>query len=181
MPKSPARGLVTAGFREQDEIVAKTGIGAGVIAPSSGVELRFTPSQLNVRSELVLESGRRRVFDALLHISAWWPHRVRPGTQIVLEPRVGGRLFEHCDDGCGILLGHVARLVTPDQFAVEGSLGIETPITALWGVRLEADGHERTLLHGRFEAFGAIDAKTRDGAASYWETSYAALAHYLDA
>jgi hypothetical protein len=163
------------------EVVAETGIGTGVIASSSAVELRFTPLPLDVRSELVLESGRRRFFDALLHVSAWWPHRVRPGTNIVLEPRVGGRLFEHCDDGCGILLGHVARLVTPEEFAVEGSLGIETPISALWTVRLDADGHHRTFLHGHFEAFGAIDEATRAGAAAYWETTYAALGHYLDA
>ncbi|MGH8889825.1 MAG: hypothetical protein ACRDV3_08700 [Acidothermaceae bacterium] len=148
---------------------------------TTGVQLQFTPSSLDLRSELDLATGRRRVFDALLHIAAWWPHRVRAGTALVIEPRVGGRFFENCDDGCGILLGHLSRLVTPEDFAIDGGLGMAGPVTASWSVRLDADGHERTLLHGRLRAFGAIDDDTRVAAAGRWHAVYAALAHYLDA
>jgi len=161
--------------------VTQSGVGAGVVAQPTTVDVRFTPTSLDVRSEFVLETGRRRVFDALLHIGAWWPHRVRPGTQIMLEPRVGGRFFENCDDGCGILLGHLSRLVMPEVFAIEGSLGMDGPVAALWTVRLDADGHHRTLVHGRVEAVGAIDDATRAGAAAHWGATYAALTHYLDA
>lgn len=98
-----------------------------------------------------------------------------------MEPRVGGRFFENCDDGCGILLGHVSRLVMPEDFAIEGSFGIGAPMTGLWTVRLDAENHHRTMLHGRFEAFGAIDDATRAAAAPYWEATYEALARYLDA
>jgi hypothetical protein len=163
------------------ESVTETGLGTGVAASTTPVELRFTPASLDLRNEIVLDAGRRRVFDALLHISAWWPHRVRAGTGLVLEPRVGGRFFENCDDGCGILLGHLSRLVMPELFAMEGSFGIETPVVGVWSVRLDAEGNHRTLVHGRLAAFGAMEAETRAGAAARWQATYAALTHYLDA
>src|SRR6185437_16350651 len=123
------------------EAVTETGVGTGFAASSTPVELRFTLTSLDLRSEITLETGRRRVFDALLHTPAWWPHRVRAGAGIVLEPRVGGRFFENCDDGCGILLGHLSRLVTPEDFAIDGGLGMPGPVTASWNVRLDAEGH----------------------------------------
>ena len=167
--------------------MTQAGAGTGVVAASvpvaasTPVAVRFTPSSLDVRTDVALDTGRRRVFDALLHISSWWPHRVRAGTAVVLEPRVGGRFFENCDDGCGILLGHVSRLIMPEDFAIEGSLGIGGPVTGVWSITLDAEDHQRTIVHGRFEAFGAIDDETRAAAAPYWDSTYSALAHYLDA
>ncbi|MDQ1486042.1 MAG: hypothetical protein QOJ62_1735 [Actinomycetota bacterium] len=146
-----------------------------------GVELRFTPSALDVRHDITLDAGRRRVFDALLHTAAWWPDRIRSGANVVLEPRVGGRFFESYDDGCGILLGQVARLVTPDEFAIEGSFGLDGPTYALWTLRLDADGQNRTVLHARYRAFGALDEQTRADSPASWDARYAALRHYLDA
>jgi hypothetical protein len=87
------------------------------------LQVRFTPGSLDVQTKIELDAGRRRVFDALLHIAAWWPDHGRPGSRIVFEPRVGGRFFESCDDGCGILLGQLSRLLPPDEFAIEGRLG----------------------------------------------------------
>jgi hypothetical protein len=145
------------------------------------VDVRFTPSSLDVRTELALDAGRRRVFDALLHVGAWWPQRGRVGSAVVLEPRVGGRFFENCDDGCGILLGQVTRLLTPEQLAIEGSFGLDQPVCALWSVRLEADGSRSTLVHGHYSAFGAFDEDIRSAAGATWEARYAALAHYVAA
>jgi hypothetical protein len=163
------------------EAVTETGVGAGFAAPPTAVELRFAPSSVDLRSDITLQAGRRRVFDALLHIGAWWPHRVHGGSSIVLEPRVGGRLLENCDDGNGVLLGHVARLIMPQDFAIEGSFGIDAPVIGLWRVRLDAISHQQTALSGRFTAFGFIDDEHRTTAASEWSATYAALEHYLDA
>lgn len=167
------------------EAVTETGVGAGIAAgianvPTS-VELRFTPSSLDLRTDVTLQAGRRRVFDALLHIGSWWPHRVHGGASIVLEPRVGGRFLENCDDGNGVLLGHVARLIMPQDFAIAGSFGIDAPVTALWRLRLDAIDHQQTVLNGRLTAFGYIDDEHRERATSEWDLTYSALAHYLDA
>jgi hypothetical protein len=154
------------------------------VSPPSAIELRFTPAALDVRAEVVLDAARRRVFEAFLHVAAWWPDRARAGSAVVLEPRVGGRFFEDCDDGCGILLGNVSRLVMPGEFAIEGSFGLDQPVCALWNVRLDAEGHDRTVLRGRFRAFGALDVlddATRSVEPAAWDARYAALRHYLDA
>ncbi len=161
--------------------VTETGVGPGFVASATPVELRFSPSSLDLRADVTLATGRRRVFDALLHIGSWWPHRVHGGASIVLEPRVGGRFFENCEDGNGVLLGHVARMIMPSDLAIEGSFGIDAPVTALWRIRLESVGHQQTELSGRLAAFGAIDDEQRAKATSEWSSTYAALAHYLDA
>jgi hypothetical protein len=145
------------------------------------VEVRFTPSSLDVRTEIALDAGRRRVFDALLRVGAWWPQRSRLGATVVLEPRVGGRFFENCDDGRGILLGQVTRLLTPEQLAIEGSFGLDQPVCAMWSVRLDADGSRRTYLHSRYSAFGAFDDDIRSAAGATWEERCTALAHYVAA
>jgi uncharacterized protein YndB with AHSA1/START domain len=189
-----SEGLVKPDGRGHDEAVTQAGIATGAassvisssvisssVISSSAVRLQFTPASFDVRTELVLHAGRRRVFDALLHIAAWWPHRVRAGTPVVFEPRVGGRFFENCDDGCGVLLGQVSRLVTPEEFAIEGSFGLDGPVVASWRVTLDADDHEHTSLHGRLQAFGAIDEQTREAASARADAVYSALAHYLDA
>ena len=142
------------------------------------LKVAFTPSSLDVRTEIELDAGRRRVFDALLHIAAWWPDRGRLGSRIVFEPHVGGRFFESCDDGCGILLGHVSRLLTPDDFAIEGSFGLDQPVCALWSIRLESGG-AKTTVQGQFRAFGALDDDLRTATVAAWERRYAALAQYV--
>ena len=145
------------------------------------LKVAFTPSSLDVRTEIELDAGRRRVFDALLHISAWWPDRGRLGAQIALEPHVGGRFYERCDDGCGILLGHVSRLLPPDEFAIDGSFGLDQPVSALWSVRLDSAGaqHMKTTVHGRFRAFGSLDDDLRAATVTAWGRRYAALAQYV--
>jgi len=143
------------------------------------LQVRFTPSSLDVQTKIELDAGRRRVFDGLLHIAAWWPDHGRPGSRIVLEPHVGGRFFESCDDGCGILLGQLSRLLPPDEFAIEGSFGLDQPVCALWSVRLESDGGGRTTVHGQFRAFGALEDELRAVAVAAWEARYAALAQYV--
>jgi uncharacterized protein YndB with AHSA1/START domain len=145
------------------------------------VEVRFAPSSLDVRTEITLDAGRRRVFEALLHLGAWWPDRSRAAATVVLEPRVGGRLFEDCDDGCGTLLGHVSRLLMPEELAVEGSFGLDQPVHALWSVRLAAEGPQSTVLRGQFRAFGALDDEMRAAASATWNARYTALARYLAA
>jgi hypothetical protein len=152
---------------------------ANLATASPGVSLQFTPTALDVRTDLVLDVGRRRVFDALLHIAAWWPDHGRAGSRVVFEPRVGGLFYENCDDGCGVLLGQVSRLLMPDAFAIEGSFGLDVPICGLWSVQLDAVDANRSVLHGRYQAFGAIDDALRAQTILAWELRYSALAHSL--
>lgn len=159
----------------------KTVTKTAVVRPPLDLGLQFAPGSLDVRTELQLDAGRRRVFDALLHIGAWWPEPVRARAKVELEPRVGGRFFENCDDGCGTLLGQVSRLLMPEEFAIEGSFGLDQPVCALWSVRLDFEGPQTTMVHGRYRAFGAFDDEVRSATVATWEARYTALARYLAA
>jgi hypothetical protein len=150
------------------------------LAGPTSLDLRFAPESIDIATELVFEVGRRRVFDALLHISSWWPVRYQPGASVVFEPYVGGRFFEDCDDGNGVLLGQVSKLITPDAFEITGSLGLRGPVQGVWSVQLETAGHDRTLLRGRHQAFGAIDAGVRAATLAGWDFSYASLRRHLE-
>jgi uncharacterized protein YndB with AHSA1/START domain len=155
-----------------------------VTTPASlagSLDVRFIPESIDIATELVFDVGRRRVFDALLHISSWWPARGHPAAEIVFEPYVGGHFFESCDDGNGTLLGQVSTLMTPDAFAITGPLGLDGPVQGVWSVQLDVAGHDRTLLRGRHRAFGAIDAAVRARAITGWESRYANLRRYLEA
>jgi hypothetical protein len=130
---------------------------------------------------LTFDVGRRRVFDALLHVSSWWPVPNQIGAEIVFEPYVGGRFFESCDDGNGVLLGHVSKLLTPEFFEITGSLGIDGPVQGVWSVELEVAGHDRTTLRGRHRVFGAVDDGVRATTYASWSGKYASLRRHLEA
>jgi hypothetical protein len=151
------------------------------LAGPAGLEVRFVPDSIDISTDLVFDVGRRRVFDALLHISSWWPVRHQIGAEIVFEPYVGGHFFESCDDGNGVLLGQISRLITPESLEITGPLGLQGPVHGSWRVELETAGPNRTLLRGHHRAFGAIDAGVRAATLEAWEISYASLRRYVGA
>jgi hypothetical protein len=106
--------------------------------------------------------------------------RSQIGAEIVFEPYVGGRFFESCDDGNGVLLGQVSKLITPESLEITGSLGLDGPVQGVWSVQLESVGHDRTLLRGSHRAFGAVDADVRATALAGWQFSYANLRRHLE-
>jgi DNA-binding transcriptional ArsR family regulator len=133
---------------------------------------------LDVANEVRVEAPRERVFDALLAIGEWWPHRFRPGAGVVLEPFVGGRFYEDWGDGTGALYGTVAALSRPDRIAVSGPMGMAGPVVSLWSYDLADDGGA-TLLQGAHRAFGEIDDDTRAAYAAGWVGVADALRSYL--
>lgn len=87
----------------------------------------------------------RRVFEALTRdITAWWgpPHIVdeERGRDIVLEPRLGGRLYEDWGDSAGALWATVTR-VRPDEYLeLTGPLGTRRLVLGLITFTLEPRG-----------------------------------------
>lgn len=149
-----------------------------VAGASERLEITFVPQRFDVTTELRLDVVRRRVFDALLQPAPWWPRIAGRGT-VVVEPRVGGRFYRDCGDGCGTLLGHVSRLIPPEMFAIQGSLGLEGIVWAAWQVHLAPLGRG-TVLTGVLRGFGDLDDETRRRLLAEWDAVYAALAEYLN-
>jgi DNA-binding transcriptional ArsR family regulator/uncharacterized protein YndB with AHSA1/START domain len=133
---------------------------------------------IDIANEVTLAAPRDTVFDAVLRIGKWWPHRFRDGSAVVLEPSVGGRFYEDWGDGTGALYGTVTRLERPSLLAVTGPMGMAGPVVGLWSFALEERG-ATTVLSGTHRAFGDIDEETRAGYTEGWGEVYAALRDHL--
>lgn len=136
---------------------------------------------LDVANEVTIAAPRERVFDAVLKMGEWWPHRFRDGSSVVLEPAVGGRFYEYWGDSFSALYGTVTRLDRPSLIVVTGPMGMGGPVVGVWSFELVEAGTDTTLLKGTHRAFGDISEETRQGYTEGWGEVYGALREYLGA
>ena len=114
-------------------------------------------------------------------IGSWWPlhtHSISvmddgsgaPETA-VMEPRVGGRLFERTNDGRECDWGSVLVWEPPHRIALEWRVNPDNPPTEI-EVRFSADGDGTRveLEHRGWDRFETRGPETRDGYNSGWET-----------
>jgi DNA-binding transcriptional ArsR family regulator/uncharacterized protein YndB with AHSA1/START domain len=134
--------------------------------------------QLDVTAELVINADREHVFDTLMSIGDWWPHRFRTGSNVVLDARPGGGFREDFANGGGATYGTVAFVDRPETFSVSGPMGMSGPVTAVWTMTFTAldedPGRTRVTLTHR--GYGDIDEKTRQSYAAGWQEVLEALA-----
>lgn len=122
---------------------------------------------LDVRTEIRIAAQRGRVFQTLTEMGTWWPHRFRPGSDVVFEARVGGRFYEDWGDGDGALYGVVQHWEQDSLVVVAGPMGVRGPVASVWSMTLE-DAAEGTLLTLAHRAFGDIDAASQQMYAEGW-------------
>ena len=108
-------------------------------------------------------------------IGSWWPaesHSIGEArvATVVLEPGVGGRLFERWDDGTEHDWGEVLEWDEPRRFVCTWQPNHERPAPTEVEVRFEAveDGTLVTLEHRHWERLGSEAAESRRGYASGW-------------
>lgn len=84
---------------------------------------------VRVASELLIHASAKRTFEVMTQQALeWYPHtyggdRVR---RVVLEPRVGGQLYEDWGEGRGHLYGQVTVYDPPTRWATRGRLSAGT-------------------------------------------------------
>jgi hypothetical protein len=110
-------------------------------------------------------------------ISIWWPvqhTRSRDrGTTVVIEPRVGGRMFERTSTGEELHWGSVTVWDRPERFGYRWHITSPPDEATEVEVRFAeiADGTTRiTILHSGFDRLGAKGPPRRDANLRYWET-----------
>ncbi|MDT2007080.1 ATPase [Rhodococcus opacus] len=117
----------------------------------------------DVRREISVSGSPERAFDLFTnHMAKWWPaeHHVAtsPVTAMTVEPRVGGRIYDSCEDGSESAWGHITEWDPPAGFAfawmLTGTWQLETDIekASRVSVSFAADG-DRTrviLVHNDF-------------------------------
>jgi DNA-binding transcriptional ArsR family regulator/uncharacterized protein YndB with AHSA1/START domain len=154
-----------------------------IAAQSSGTEGSTTVNtdlateigRLDVSAEVIVERDRDRVFDTLLAIGDWWPHRFRDGSTVVLEPRPGGSFCEEFPGEGGAVYGTVSFLERPEKLSVSGPMGLAGAVAATWTISLTEESAGRTRLTLTHSGFGDIDDETRESYAAGWPVVLAAL------
>ena len=128
---------------------------------------------LTITLDIPLQSSPRHVYDALLHhVSAWWgyPYVHRDSTGLIIEPFVGGRLYEQWNkpEG-GALLATVSYLKANEEVRLVGPIGLPEPSKCVVVFRLEPVEYGQTLLHFSLEAFGRVDARSQTMYEAGWK------------
>jgi len=124
--------------------------------------------------EVAIEAPVPRVWKALTgQATSWWHPGFfsRPNTQaFILEPRIGGRAYEDCGDGEGLIWYTVTGLAKHELLQLMGDLDATYggPARLHTTFRLRADG-DRTVVRMEECAFGRVDEKTRANLASGWK------------
>jgi uncharacterized protein YndB with AHSA1/START domain len=108
-------------------------------------------------------------------IGSWWPSATHSlggerVTAVVLEPGVGGRLYERLDDGTEHDWGEVLEWDEPRGFVCTWQPNLDRPAATEIEVRFEAveGGTRVTLEHRLWERLGAEAAESRRDYASGW-------------
>lgn len=123
--------------------------------------------ELDVANEVTIDAPPERVFDGLLRMGEWWPHRFRAGSPVVLEPYVGGRFYEDWGAGDGALYATVTRLSRPAELAMSGPMGMGGPVTSVWSMTL-SPSESGTVLALAHRAFGEISEESVAGYTAGW-------------
>jgi uncharacterized protein YndB with AHSA1/START domain len=109
-------------------------------------------------------------------MSAWWPkgHSASgdPDTLVVLEPRLGGRIFERTPDGAEIDWGEITLWSPPTRLAYQWHIARDrSDATDVELTFIDAgDGRTRLdIVHGGWERLGAAGPAWRDANTNGWD------------
>lgn len=108
--------------------------------------------------------------------TAWWPpqHTVshEPGTEIVFEPRPGGRIYERTPDGREIEWGEIADWEPPHRLSYRWHIATDpanaTEVEIVF--RKLADATTRVEIeHGGWDSLGEIGQAWREANQAGWD------------
>jgi uncharacterized protein YndB with AHSA1/START domain len=133
----------------------------------------------DVRVEATVEAPIAHAFEVFTtRCDSWWPRAYRLGqserSDVVIEPRVGGRWYEHGADGSECDWGQVLAWEPPHHLALSWQIGVnwapepDPARASRVDVRFVADGPTRTtvtVVHSDFERHGPGWESMRDGVA----------------
>lgn len=175
-----AAGASDARAEDRDERV-RDGAGGRQVEPSAG-------GRLEIRRRIRIEAPRDHVFETLLRVAEWWPHRLRTGSSVSLEPWVGGRFMEDWGGESGALYGFVTFIERPAALVVSRPMGMRGAAASAWTIELDEESNSPgypggsssqsngvTVVRIHHSWCGEVDAETRRAYATGWEEGLAAL------
>jgi uncharacterized protein YndB with AHSA1/START domain len=121
----------------------------------------------DVRREVIVAGTPQRAFDLFTNrVAEWWPtdHHLAtsPVVAMTVEPRVGGRMFDTCEDGSESAWGQVTEWDPPAGFTfawmISGNWQLETDVEKASRVTVtftaEGDKTRVSVVHKDFWRLG---------------------------
>ena len=129
-----------------------------------------------VELEIEIRAPRDRVWKALVEKTGeWWPRDFYTGANpksFVIEPRLGGRMYEDWGGGSGLVWAFVIGIEAPRLLVLQGHLSTAFggPSTAYHTFTLEEKGGGATLVKLSDGVHGNVDAKKTAQSREGWRT-----------
>ena len=123
------------------------------VGPGSSLADPATLFPFHVEQHVLLDAPPGRVFDALtFNVSAWWgaPYLRSPAaTNVVLEPQLGGRLYEEWGHRQGFIRGIVIAIRQDERLEVSGRIAGAGALPAAleFGLVHRSGGTRLSLVH----------------------------------
>ncbi len=129
---------------------------------------------MQVEQEISINAPAERVFQALTEdVSAWWgaPYLLTDSPQaIILEPQVGGRLYEQNSNGDGALWATVTGVKKNQHLELTGPIGMAGAIHSVVAFSLEPQNEgAATLLKFSHQAVGQLGDDTQANYNAGWQ------------
>jgi DNA-binding transcriptional ArsR family regulator len=102
---------------------------------------RHADRVVKIETEVRIEASAEKVFAALTtEIGAWWPFRFREDSEVIFEPKVGGRYYEDWGEGGGALYAVVTHYEPPFKIGTSGPSALCTGYSSLNWDTIVPDG-----------------------------------------
>lgn len=121
-----------------------------------------TAGSVEAKLELTIHAPQKRVWDALVNEAAhWWPKNFfssPKAKKFVIEPRLGGRVFEDNGGGEGFVWYTVVGVESPTVLQLAGFMGppFGGPLSSLLRLTLSSLGANQTKFEIVDACFGEV-------------------------
>ena len=124
--------------------------------------------------EIAIDAEREKVWNAIIEdITLWWSrdfYACADTKRFVIEPHVGGRLYEDAGNGNGVQWYTIIAIDPPKSMNLAGFLAppYAGPATTLLRLDLESTAKDKTTLKISDSVFGNVDESSAASLDSGW-------------
>jgi len=135
-------------------------------------ELRVESGVMRIEQQVAIDAPPARVFEALTkRLSAWWgaPYLIGVGARdLIVEPRLGGRVYEDWGGGAGALWATVTSIRKNEHIEWTGRIGMGGAVIGVVMYRLEPS-ENGTVLRLSHRAAGDLAPETERNYSRGWQ------------
>lgn len=135
-------------------------------------DIRPAPGVIRIEQQVTIDAPPARVFEALTkHLGAWWgsPYLIGAGARdLIVEPKIGGRVYEDWGNGAGALWATVTSIKKNDHIEWTGRIGMGGAVLGVVAYALESKG-KGTLLKLSHRASGEVTKEMETNYGGGWQ------------